>query len=235
VQPRLIKIDTLWQCIRDGLMQAGGQQATEVDLCHDRLVEASTTTAAIVAGGRARRFSGQDKSRLVVEGRTIIVRQVDVLQRVAGRVFVVGHASTSFTALGLAVYPDRIPGAGALGGIYTALSVEGPDAVLVVACDMPFLDAAMLARLVSMSEGHDGAWVRTARGVEPLLACYRRRAASSLRAEIDAGRMKAGAIDRALDMAEMTEDIVAAFGPPERLLTNLNSPADYARVQQASR
>jgi len=213
-------------------MQACGQQATEVNLCHDRLVEASTTTAAIVAGGRARRFAGQDKSRLVVEGRTIIVRQVDVLQRVAGRVFVVGHASEPFASLNLPTYPDRIPGAGALRGIYTALTVDGPDAVLVVACDMPFLDAAMLARLVAMSEGRHGAWVRTARGVEPLLACYRRHAAPLIRAELDVGRMKAGAIGRVLNMAEMTEDIVAEFGPPERLLTNLNSPADYARVVQ---
>ena len=34
-------------------------------------------TAAILAGGQARRLGGQDKSRLVVGGRTILERELD--------------------------------------------------------------------------------------------------------------------------------------------------------------
>lgn len=184
-----------------------------------------------MAGGRARRFAGQDKSRLVVEGRTIIVRQVEVLQRVADPVFVVGHDPGRFADLGLPVHADAIAGAGAMGGIYTALTIDGPDTVIVVACDMPFLDARLLRRLVEMSAAHDGAWVRTPRGVDPLLACYRRHAAPIVRGEIAAGRLKASALGSVLRMAEMSLADVATYGPPERLLANLNSPDDYARVQ----
>jgi molybdopterin-guanine dinucleotide biosynthesis protein A len=212
-------------------MQTRRQQTPEGDLCHDRLVEASTTAAAIVAGGRARRFAGQDKSRLVVEGRTIIVRQVEILQRVACPVFVVGGAPERFADLDLPVHPDAIAGAGALGGIYTALTIDGPDAVIVVACDMPFLDPGLLRRLVQLSDGHDGAWVRSARGVEPLLACYRRRAASLIRQEIDAARLKATNLAHVLRMAEMSMEEVAVHGSPARLLANLNSSDDLARVQ----
>jgi molybdopterin-guanine dinucleotide biosynthesis protein A len=166
-----------------------------------------------------------------VEGRTIIVRQVEILQRVAQPVFVVGHDPGRFADLELAVHPDAIANAGAIGGIYTALTVAGPDAVIVVACDMPFLDAGLLHRLGEMSAAHDGAWVRTARGVDPLLACYRRHAAPIIRGEIEAGRLKAGALGAVLKMAEMSLAEVATYGPPERLLANLNSPEDYARVQ----
>ena len=118
------------------------------------------TSAAILAGGQARRFGGRDKSRLVVEGRPIIVRQLEVLQRVAHDIFIVGPRADRFADLGLPVYADLIPGHGALGGLYTALEVARNDAVLVVACDLPFLDAGLLARLVERSAGHDGAWVR---------------------------------------------------------------------------
>ncbi|MEO8480952.1 MAG: molybdenum cofactor guanylyltransferase [Acidobacteriota bacterium] len=194
-------------------------------------MEASTTAAAIVAGGRARRFAGQDKSRLVVEGRTIIVRQVEVLQRVAHPVFVVGHDPGRFADLPLPVYADVVTGAGVMGGIYTALTVDGPDTVIVVGCDMPFLESGLLQGLVELSAGHDGAWVRTPRGVDPLLACYRRHAAPILRGEIDAGRLKATDLRSVLNMAEMSLADVATYGPPERLLANLNSPDDYARVQ----
>jgi molybdopterin-guanine dinucleotide biosynthesis protein A len=212
-------------------MQTGRQQTPKGDLCHDRLVEASTTAAAIVAGGRARRYAGQDKSRLVVEGRTIIVRQVEILQRVTDRVFVVGHDPARFADLGLDVYADVVADAGAMGGIYTALTVADADEVIVVACDMPFLDAALLRRLVQMSADHDGAWIRSPRGVDPLLACYRRRAAEVIRREIDGGRLKVSSLGAVLHMAEMTHDEVALYGPPDRLLANVNSPEDYARVQ----
>jgi molybdopterin-guanine dinucleotide biosynthesis protein A len=134
-----------------------------------------TTAAALLRGGLARRFGGQDKSRLVVDGRTIIVRQVEVLQRVASEIFIVGARAGETSDAGLAVHADRIPGMGVIGGIFTALDVTEADAVVVVGCDLPFLDAGVLAELVRLAATADGAWVRTARGPEPLIACYRRR------------------------------------------------------------
>ena len=190
-----------------------------------------TTAAAIVAGGRARRYGGLDKSRLVVEGRPIIVRQVEVLRRIAAPVFVVGGAPDRFDDVGLTVYPDRIPDVGAIGGIYTALEVAETDRVVVVACDLPFLDAGLLARLVELSDGRDGAWVRTVRGTEPLLAVYARTARHAVRSAIEAGRLQAGALGAVLAMAAMTADELTQFGRPERLLANVNSPDDFARVQ----
>ena len=97
--------------------------------------------AAILAGGQARRFGGQDKSRLVVGGRTIIVRQLEVLQQVAGDVFIVGPRDGRFADIGLAVHPDIVPGCGTIGGIHTALETARAGRVLVVACDLPFLHA----------------------------------------------------------------------------------------------
>ena len=50
-------------------------------------------TAAILAGGRATRFGGRDKSALVVEGRTILDRQVSELSQIAGEILLVGGTS----------------------------------------------------------------------------------------------------------------------------------------------
>ena len=185
-----------------------------------------------MAGGRASRFGGQDKSRLVIEGRSIIVRQVDVLQRVATEVLVVGGSPDRFADLGLTVVPDRVPDAGAMGGVYTALDAARADRVLVVACDLPFLHEGLLGRLAALAAGsHDGAWVRGPRGIEPLLACYRREARARIRQEMAAGRLQLNRLDRVLRMAELGDGELRAFGAPDRLLANVNSPADYARVQ----
>ncbi len=188
-------------------------------------------SAAILAGGRARRFGGRDKCRLVVEGRPIIIRQLAVLQHVADEVFVVSDDPARFADLALPVHADRIAGAGAIGGIYSALDAAGGDSVLTLACDLPFLDAGLLRRLVELAARADGAWVRSARGPEPLLACYRRTARDRVRQAIDAGRLKAGDLDTVLALAEIPPEELERYGPASRLLANVNTPEDHARVQ----
>jgi molybdopterin-guanine dinucleotide biosynthesis protein A len=194
-------------------------------------MRARPVAAAILAGGQARRFGGRDKSRLVVDGRSIIVRQVDVLQRITPEVIIVATDTGRFVDLGLPVHPDALPGTGAIGGLYTALEAASSDLVLVVACDLPFLDEGMLGRLVELAASGDGAWVRTPGGVEPLLACYRRDARTTVRAEIDAGRLKLQDLGGRLRMAELDARDLARFGPAARLLANINTPDDYARIQ----
>jgi molybdopterin-guanine dinucleotide biosynthesis protein A len=183
--------------------------------------------AAIIAGGRARRFGGIDKSRLVVSGRPIIFRQIDVLQRVAARVFIVASDSSRFADVGLPVYADIVPDAGALGGILTAVEAAGESRVLTVACDLPFLHEGLLALLADRARGHEAAWVRSDRGVEPLLACYQPAARRAIRTQLEHGRMRAGDLAAVIDIAEIDVADVAAFGPPQRLLANLNTPEDY--------
>ncbi len=190
-----------------------------------------TTAGAILAGGRARRFDGRDKSRLVIDGISIIARQVQLLQRVTDEIFIVGHDSERFADLGLRVVGDRVSGAGALGGIYTALESTSADRVLVIACDLPFLVVPLLQSLLALAESGDGAWVRTSRGPEPLVACYRQSARARIHEAIAAGQLKAADLGLRLTMGELSEVDVAAFGAPDHLLANLNTPEDYARVQ----
>ena len=185
--------------------------------------------AAILAGGRARRFGGRDKSRLLVDGRSIINRQLEILQQITNRIFIVAPDAERFVDLGLPVHPDLVAEAGALGGIYTALETAAAECVITVACDLPFLEAPLLAYLVQLSSGHDGAWVRTARGPEPLLACYQRRARIAIKARLDDGHLKAADLASVLDIAALDSAELERFGQPDRLLANINSPDDYER------
>lgn len=186
--------------------------------------------AAILAGGRARRFGGRDKSRLPVEGLPIINRQMDVLQQLTTRVLIVTKDAARFADIDAIVQPDIIEGAGTLGGIYSALETANADRVIIVGCDLPFLHAGLLARLADLAIGRDGAWVRTARGPEPLLACYQAAASGRVRHRIETGLFKASELGLVLDLAEVGDAEVARFGPVERLLANINTPADHARL-----
>src|ERR1051325_6761011 len=96
-------------------------------------------SAAILAGGRARRFDCRDKSALVVEGQTILERQLAVLSAVAGDVRIIRRED------------DLVPGCGPLGGLHAALAAAASDEVLVVACDMPYVTSPFAAHLLSLA------------------------------------------------------------------------------------
>jgi len=226
-----VEVETLGDPVENRLVEARGQQAANPSLCHDGAAMLAPPSAAILAGGKARRFGGRDKSRLVIEGRSIIVRQTEALQRVAHDIFIVGPQADLYADLGLPVYADLLPGFGALGGLFTALEVAREDLVLAVACDLPFLDAGLLVRLVERAAGHDGAWIATARGTEPLIACYRRDVRTRVLDRLRRGALKAADLGATLDLAVVSADEVAEFGPIDRLLANVNTPEDFARIE----
>ncbi len=191
------------------------------------------SAAAIIAGGLATRFGGQDKSRLHISGLSIISRQVAMLQPLTDDLFVVATQRERFADTTLRVVPDVLPGTGVLGAILTALESTDADRVLVVACDLPFLTTALMQRLLDLASDADGAWVHTPSGAEPLIACYRRHAAPRVRQEIEAGRLRAADLGRVLTLGEIGLDELRTFGEPSRLIANINSPKDLSTIENS--
>lgn len=191
------------------------------------------TAAAIIGGGAATRFGGRDKSRLVIGGLSIINRQVAALQPLVDEIFIVASQSERFADTPWRVVGDTFPGTGVVGAIATSLHATTADLVLVVACDLPFLPEALFARLIERASepGADAAWVRTAAGPEPLVACYRTSAASAIRQAIADGHLRAGALENRLTIKEISEDELRAFGDPAHLLANINSPDDLSTIE----
>jgi molybdopterin-guanine dinucleotide biosynthesis protein A len=103
-------------------------------------------SAAILAGGRASRFGGQDKSALVDGGRTILDRQIAELSRVTSDILVVGGTGSRDRDLGVTAprhIAELVPDCGR-GGVHAALTAARGDALFIVACDMPYIDATLV-------------------------------------------------------------------------------------------
>jgi molybdopterin-guanine dinucleotide biosynthesis protein A len=187
-------------------------------------------SAAILAGGSARRFGGRDKSALVVDGRRIIDRQIDVLEPVVGELLLVGRTAWAGAPSGVRIVPDRMPGRGPLGGLHAALCAARGDPIFVVACDMPFLEAPLVRHLLELAAGADAAVPRTDRGYHPLCAAYARTCLPAVERRLAEGRLTM--IDLLDDLRIETLEAagIDAFGPHRRLLANINSPAEYREL-----
>ena len=187
-------------------------------------------TAAIIAGGRAQRRGGLDKSNLVFGGRRIIDRQLSVLGHVAEHILIVSNDHYAFRASGLQVCADLIQGAGPLSGLYTAL-VRSPTArTIVVACDLPFLTVSLLRHLAARARGADAAIPRTATGTEPLCAVYDRACVEPIRARLERGELRVSALGDAIRVTDIGPSEVAPFDPAGTLFFNVNTPDDYTRA-----
>jgi molybdopterin-guanine dinucleotide biosynthesis protein A len=130
----------------------------------------------IFVGGAATRMGGIAKGRLATPGsqRTIVERLVQ-LARARGEAVWVGR-SDAYASLGLEALADEPAGIGPLGGL-NALLVEGArrgaDAVVALACDLPYVSEALFERLLThapeadaLAPKQDGKW-------QPLFARYR--------------------------------------------------------------
>jgi molybdopterin-guanine dinucleotide biosynthesis protein A len=187
-------------------------------------------SAAILSGGRAARFGGRDKSALVVGGRSILLRQLRELTQVAGDVMIIG-GNPPRDAIGTArVLQDHIPGCGPLGGLHAALAEATGEAVVVVACDMPYVTAALLRHLLTLTCEADAVVPRTARGYHPLCAAYTRACLEPVVRRLGDGRLQMSGLFDEVRVRSVTGDELGAFGDPDRLLANINSPDEYLEL-----
>jgi molybdenum cofactor guanylyltransferase len=192
-------------------------------------------SAAILAGGRASRFGGRDKSSLVVDGRTILERQIAELSRVTSDILVVGATPQAGNSTAYRPVPDRIPGCGPLAGLDAALAAALEDVVIVVACDMPFVTSALVERLVSLAGGYEAVVPRTDRGYHPLCAVYTRACRAAVARMLAEGRRSMMAVLEHLSVRIVFEEELRAFGDPGRLLANVNTPAEYQELEALQR
>ena len=182
-------------------------------------------SAAILSGGRARRFDGRDKSQLTVGGRTILERQLDALRGVVERTWLVGHHGTEPVPAPLQVMPDRKPDHGPLAGLDAALAAEPRGPVLLLACDMPNVTAPLLTHLVRQLDGVDAVVPRTERGYHPLCAVYAASCRAAVQRRLDQGLLRMQDLLTDLRIRTVEGPELASFGQPDWLLANVNTQA----------
>ncbi len=104
---------------------------------------------------------GQDKALMPFLGEPLISRLIRRLAPLADEIILTTNNPESYAFTGLRLVPDLIPGSGALGGLYTALSEATHAYAAVAACDLPFASPALFeflyARIQTEGSGRRGA------------------------------------------------------------------------------
>jgi molybdopterin-guanine dinucleotide biosynthesis protein A len=201
-------------------------------------------SVAILAGGLATRFGGRDKGALLVDGRTILDRQIAEFSSLSGDIMIVGAAGAAREGgVGARRQPgdaetaaprriaDLVPACGPLGGLHAALTEARGGAVFLVAGDMPYVTARFAAYLLSLADEADIVVPQTERGYHPLCAVYTRACVAVVAARLADGRLRMRELIGDMPTRVVTAEDIERFGDRHMLLANVNTPAEYAGLE----
>jgi molybdopterin-guanine dinucleotide biosynthesis protein A len=145
----------------------------------------------VLAGGESRRM-GRDKALLDYHGRPQVEWAYELLARHCEQAWISVRASQADDAVRAALprIVDGTAGQGPIAGIAAAQAAHPEAAWLVVACDLPFLDDALIGDLVGRRGTHPVTAYRSAHDglPEPLCAIYEPATRADILATIEAGR-----------------------------------------------
>jgi molybdopterin-guanine dinucleotide biosynthesis protein A len=145
-------------------------------------------TCGILAGGASARM-GHNKALLDFRGKPLIQHQIDVLSLLFEEVIIGANDPAPYLPFNLRVVPDLLSERCALTGIHALLMGARRPRVFVVACDMPFLNPALIERMLATQEP-DVIVPESDRGLEPLHAVYDRRCIDAIEESARQGRWK---------------------------------------------
>jgi len=191
----------------------------------------------VLAGGQSRRM-GQNKTALLLGGKTLIDRAADALFPVANTVYAVGNLTHQITSLPI-IQDHPITGdtRGAIVGLYTALVNAKTEWVAVLACDLPFVTGELMTRMVDiMRHGAelqmndvDAVFAEQPDGrIQPLCGLYRRdRCLPEIEKMLSDGEWRLQQLGVRLKTRVIGFSEIKDIQGAEFLFFNMNTPEEY--------
>lgn len=185
--------------------------------------------AVILAGGKSSRM-GVPKDQLPWREGTFLTEMGKEILAMGLPCLIVSNEPERIPAElaeqdGVSVTPDLVPSAGPVSGLVTAFRLCAEDVLLVLSCDLPFMDRTQMASLLAYAAGKDGwdAVIPTAQGrIHPLCALYRKSTQPRWEKALEQGDLRLMNTIRQLYVLEVPDGWLDPWA-----LFNVNTPEEY--------
>jgi len=185
----------------------------------------------ILAGGKSRRMGGAPKALIPFGGRPLVQAIAETLGSVLPDSLVVTNTPELYAFLGLPMVGDVFPEGGSLGGIFSGLRAVPGECGFAVACDMPFLNPALVRHMAERAGEGDVLIPEAAGELQTLHAIYAKRCLDPMERLLRAGRLKITGFFPEVRVVTLTDAEIARFEDPTLAFMNLNTPEDLARAR----
>ena len=192
----------------------------------------------VLAGGRGLRL-GYGKALETVGDKSLIQRVVFSLGFFNSDIIIVTAAEQFLPQFinypKLKTVIDTYPGKGPLGGIYTGLAASESFYNLVVACDMPFLNQALLDYMIQISANFDLVVPRLGNMIEPLHAVYSKGCLAPIECLLKQGNLSVRELFALVRVRYVEAMEINKFDPKHLSFFNVNTEADLETAREVAR
>jgi len=185
----------------------------------------------VLVGGKSRRY-GRNKALELFQGERLIDRQVRTVGSLFSEVLVITNEPELYLHLDVTIVRDVIPGQGPLGGIYTGLLFAQGKSVFVTACDMPFVQPAVVRRMVQLGKNYDVIVPEKIEGLEPLHAIYSSRCLPHIEKMLDHGTLQVINFFPAVKVCRLSSEEIGQLDPQGLSFFNINTADDMDRAKE---
>jgi molybdopterin-guanine dinucleotide biosynthesis protein A len=191
-------------------------------------------SVAIQAGGESRRM-GKDKALMPFLGRTLLERVLERVSSLGEDLFVTTNQPSKYQEYGVPLFRDVMPGKGALGGLLTALSSAQNPFLVVVACDMPFVNQDLLALAIDRLQSRhvDVVIPHSEKGYEPFHAAYRLETClPAVKRALSSGERRLISWFPDVKVSPLDEDVLMEYDPRQVAFWNVNTKEDFRNAEK---
>ncbi len=182
-------------------------------------------TGIILAGGKSLRY-GKNKALVEVEGTRLVERVISVMQPLFEDLIIITNTPREYDYLQLPMHEDVIKGLGPLGGVYTGLETISTESGFFVACDMPFLQSALIRHMVEIKDDFDAVVPKVDWKIEPLHAIYTKNCLPAIKKLINAQGYQIIKFFDNIRVRYVKEKEIRSFDSKLKSFLNVNSPEE---------
>ena len=184
-------------------------------------------TGIVLAGGKSSRM-GSDKSKMILNSKTLIEYSIEALKPLCETV-VISSNNNIYDYTGCEVWPDELQDGSPLIGIYSCLRRSSTEYNIFLSCDMPLINTLLLEYLLSNSNDFDiTVPIHGNNLIEPLCSIYKKSCIDVLKGFIDKGNYRLNECIRSTSHRLVKIDQTTDFS--EKLFTNINTPDDFHKL-----
>lgn len=147
-------------------------------------------TGIILAGGKSSRM-GTDKGILEIANKAMISYVIETVKKVTDKIIIISN-NNNYNQFGYPIYNDLVKEKGPLGGIYTGLFYSTTEYNLVLSCDTPLVNDAILKKLIQNTRNNtaDIIIARDSNSIHPLCGIYRKSIIEKIKENINDQHLK---------------------------------------------
>ena len=149
-----------------------------------------SVTGIVLAGGENKRFNGNEKAFVQINGQAIISRLIQTFHKLYDDIIVVTNSPVPFLDWDVRIVKDIYPMRSSLTGIHAGLFYMQTTHAFIAACDTPFLQLSLVKRILqAIQPEYDVVIPRTEAGYEPLCAAYSKRCLPFVQHQLNQNRL----------------------------------------------